>query len=523
MKRLFAEFFFAAIILLAMVSCGKDYYEDKYGDDSAESELFAYLEGDWEVVHEFSWGYYVEYYVSDGIVDLESGTLFKETGEDNGPVRKDSELYYAVRFKNGLSSITATGNPYDLDLIGAHTPYYITEGNRLHGSLFHGDVAQYVQVKIIDANTMQFRVDDVGICREYNCGDYDHDGVILKHTSACELIGYSEDNWHQIKTLKRIRKVPVAIPPEGWMTYIDDSALLTQISIPGSHASATYYGLYNDLAYVTQRVKLEGQWDAGVRAFDFTVASDGGLSFKDNALEKSFRDMVEILQEKLMICKQDVAIVFVRPEDGVSESQLQQWRDYVGDVISDLDDAAAIWTPMMTMRQSRGRIIFVLDEEFTWNGKKDQVPGVRAVREGNMVSLTSMSGGNSEKMYVQDVSGVSHTDKLSAIFENMKLSMTFDNKDVEENVWMVNSLALRDEGYLKGAIEIIPMVYGFLSGIQNSAADSGEKWQKTEEGPLGIVMMDFVSEESDEISASILTEEIILNNYNYKMKTRSNL
>ena len=192
MKRLFIYCCVALVSIAAFVSCGKDYYEDKYGDDSAESELFAYLEGDWEVVHEFAWGYNVEYYVSDGIVDLESGTLFKETGEDNGPVRKDSELYYAVRFKNGLSSITATGNPYDLDLIGAHTPYYITEGNRLHGSLFHGDVAQYVQVKIIDANTMQFLVDDVGICREYNCGDYDHDGVILKHTSACELIGYSE-------------------------------------------------------------------------------------------------------------------------------------------------------------------------------------------------------------------------------------------------------------------------------------------------------------------------------------------
>lgn len=523
MKRLFIYCCVALVSIAAFVSCGKDYYEDKYGSDAPETELFEFLEGDWEVIHQHAWGYDIEYTVIDGTADLDSGTYCAETGEDNGPVSRNSEDYFAFRFEDGFFTLLATGHPDYVWMIGMPLPYYITDGNKLYddGHMFAGDIAQYVTVEKVNDRKMHIRVDDVGYGVEYDC---DHDGTLLKHNNECDLSAYWYSDWHNLTTWRRIDKFTVVDPPEGWMTYVDDSALLTQLSIPGSHASATYYGLYNDLASVTQRVKLEGQWDSGLRAFDFTVASNGGLSFKGNALERSFRDMVEVLQEKLMICKQDAAIVFVRPEDGVSESQLQQWRDYVGDVISDLDDAAAIWTPMMTMRQSRGRIIFVLDEEFTWKGKKDQMPGVKAVREGNTVSLTSMAGGESEKMYVQDVSGVSHADKLTAIFENMELSMTFDNKEVEENVWMINSLSSFDNGYAEGAVRIAPAVWSFLGGEEVSEMVPGialdRSWKKSEEGPLGIILMDFAAEESGELSFMILTEMVRLNNWKYTMKTR---
>lgn len=510
----------------AIVSCDKDYYEEKYGSSAPETELIEFLEGDWEVVSQYAWGYDIDYTVTNGTVDHNSGRYWRETGEDNGPISRNSTDYLAIRFKDGFFTILATGEPDFSWMIGLPLPYYITDGNKIYddGHFFAGDIAQYLSVKKVDRNKMHIRVDDVGYGREYECWGEEHDGVILKHNGECELMSYWYSDWHNISTWRRIDRFTVVNPPEGWMTYVDDSALLTQLSIPGSHAPASYYGLYNDLTAITQRVKLEGQWDADIRAYDFTIAPDGGLSFKGNALERSFRDMVKVFQEKLNICKQDAAIVFVRPEEGVSDSQMQQWRDYVGDVISDLDDAAAIWTPMMTMRQARGRIIFVLDEVFTWHGKKDEMPGVKAVRDGNMVTLTSMAGGESEKMYVQDISDVSHADKLNAVLENMKLSMTFDNKELEDNVWMINSLSSYSNGYLAGAIEIAPAVYQFLSGEEVSetvsGASLGRTWTKTEEGPLGIVFMDFAAEESNELSFSTLTEMIRLNNWNYEMKKR---
>lgn len=148
--------------------------------------------------------------------------------------------------------------------------------------------------------------------------------------------------------------------------------------------------------------------------------------------------------------------------------------------------------------------------------------GSESSQRGNTVSLTSMAGGESEKMYVQDVSGVSHADKLSAIFESMKLSMTFDNKEVEENVWMINSLSSFDGGYVEGAVRVAPTVWSFLSGEDVSEMVSGiawdPSWKKSEEGPLGIVFMDFAAEESDELSFATLTEMIRLNNWNYVMK-----
>mgnify|MGYP006380009773 FL=1 len=43
--------------IAAFVSCGKDYYEDKYGSDAPETELIEFLEGDWEVIYQHAWGY----------------------------------------------------------------------------------------------------------------------------------------------------------------------------------------------------------------------------------------------------------------------------------------------------------------------------------------------------------------------------------------------------------------------------------------------------------------------------------
>lgn len=527
MKKLCVKSLFATIILLAMVSCDKEYYENKYGSDAEETELFKYLEGDWQIVHEFAWGYDISYCVSDGVPDLTSGTYNFETGEDNGPVRKSSELYYAIRFDEGLCAILATGCPDDVDLVGKQTPYYVTEDNRLHGSLFYSDVAQYVKVKIIDENTMQFRVDDVGYCKEYECFDNEHDGVILKHNSECELIEYSYNDWHEIKTLKRVRKsVVITPPPPGdWISSLPDDVLLTQLSIPGTHASATYYGLYNDLVSVTQRLKIQTQWDAGIRAFDFTVSNDGMLYHDQAALERSFRDAVDIIKEKLLTkVAPETAIVFVRASDGMSEAQKQQWKDYVGDVVSDLGDIAARWRYKMTLGEAKGRIVFVMGEAYTWDGYNYLMPGACVAKEEDDTYIYSMAGGSAERLIVQDVKGVSHSEKLNAVLAGMAESMTFDNPSVTQNIWMINSLSSYDGGYVKGAVEIVPMVCAFLAGDEvdqiSSGAALGRTWVKEEEGPLGIVMMDFASEESEEISSSDLVDYVIQNNSKYTMKTR---
>ena len=529
MKRLFAEFFFAAIILMAMVSCDKDYFEVKYPIGSEEAELQLMLEGDWKTYYEYSWGYERCYDIDEnGQISNNVSSVFYETGEDNGLIFEADDNYFEFRFdQNGLFTILDAGDDQQYRFMyGLALPYYL-DGNKLYddGHLFAGDVTPYVTVRIVNDNTIELQVDDVGYFSDYICNK---DHVSFEHKSTCELHSYCYYDWHQIITLKRINKNTVVTPPKGWMSYVPDNALLTQISIPGAHAPATYYGLYDDLTSVTQRVKMQALWDAGVRAFDFTVSNDEMLYYGKQQMERSFRDVISVLKEKLATeTMQCTAIVFVRPAEGMDNAQKEEWREYIGDVVHDMDVHAAFWTPEMTMRQARGRIIVVMDEMFDWIGKKDEMPGALVVRQGNEATISSMAGSESEKMYIQDVKGVSHADKLNAVLEGMTMSMTFDNQEVKENTWMINSLSSYDDGYLAGALEIAPKVLSFIEGgtVECTSSDSplGKSWTKTEEGPLGIVMMDFAVEETSKFSYISLTDAVRLNNWKYTMKTPSDL
>jgi hypothetical protein len=208
----------------------------------------------------------------------------------------------------------------------------------------------------------------------------------------------------------------------------------------------------------------------------------------------------------------------------MSEAQKQQWKDYVGDVVSDLGDIAARWRYKMTLGEAKGRIVFVMGEAYTWDGYNYLMPGACVAKEEDDTYIYSMAGGSAERLIVQDVKGVSHSEKLNAVLAGMAESMTFDNPSVTQNIWMINSLSSYDGGYVKGAVEIVPMVCAFLAGDEvdqiSSGAALGRTWVKEEEGPLGIVMMDFASEESEEISSSDLVDYVIQNNSKYTMKTR---
>lgn len=517
-----------AIALTAMfssLSCSKAYYEEKYGADSEEADMYEYLEGEWEPISCFEWGYDL-ILTENPETGLGEWVRYDETGEGNGPISRSHPDYFAVRFEeNGFGTCIATNDPELNWLLDLYVPYYVYDEDKLNFPLFYGDVADYVTIKKKGNNYMQVTLDDVGYVLDCD----EHDGFFQKHNDSCKDYGYNT-NFHQRVTFRRIRKVTVATPPEGWMTYVQDNALLTQLSIPGTHASATFYGLYNDLTSLTQKSRIESQWAAGVRAFDFTVSGDGALEFNGNQLNRSFEDMIDVLKEQLQQYKQETAIVFVRPSENAFEASLQQWKDNVGDVIEELGDVAARWRPDMTMRDARGRIIFIMNEAYTWNDRNDLMPGAMIREYEDEMYIFSMTGGTAEKFYIQADKDMSDAEKLEAVLSSMQESMRFNDAEVTENCWMVNSLSVANDTYQDSAMDIFPMVSRYLSGAEVSQTVNGEAlgktWKKKDEGPLGIVFMDFatydefVEYEDLEISPAIFTEAILENNFKYTMKTR---
>lgn len=518
MKKIFVQVLLVAV-LFSSISCSKAYYAEKYGADSEEAELYEFLEGEWEPISYNEWGY-------DLIRDETTGELTRVDYADSGPIPRSHPDYYVVRFENnGFGSCIAANDPELEWILGLYTPYYVYDENKLNFPLFYGDVADYVTIEKKGTDYMQVTLDDVGYI--IDCDE--HDGFFLKHKASCKDYNYYTD-FHQRVTFRRIRKVIVATPPDGWMTYVKDNALLTQLSIPGTHASATVYGLHNDLTSLTQKAKIESQWAAGVRAFDFTVSSDGGLEFNGNQLNSSFEDMIDVLKEQLQHYKQETAIVFVRPSENAYGAPFQQWKDYVGDVIEDLGEVAAVWRPNMTMRDVRGRILFIMNEAYSWDGRKDSMPGAVLRESEGVMSICSPTGGTTETLYLQADKDMTDAEKLEAVLSNMQKSMRFNDVDVKENSWMVNSLSVANDTYLASAMNIFPMVNLYLSGAEVSQTINGETlektWKKKDDGPLGIVFMDFatydefVEFENLEISPAVFTEAIIENNFKYTMKTR---
>ena len=515
MKRLSG--LFLMVFALFFISCSKDYYVEKYGASSDEAGLYEFLEGEWEVESMFEWGY-VDYR------DPATGEVERwyETYEENGPVPKTSDSYTVLRFEHGTCTVLATGDPEIAWIIGIPHPFRIYDDNKVDCPLFFGDAVTFSTIKRQGKNRMQIKLDDVG----YYIDCDEHDGFFVKHESYCKDHN-CYINYHQRTTWRRVRKATVVTPPDGWMTYVDDSALLTQLSIPGARASATCYGLYDDLSKVTQRMPVERLWESGIRAFDLSVDASGGLKFNGQALERSFEDMTDILKDCLMKNKQETAIVFVHPSEDVTEASMQRWKDNVGEVITDLGDVAALWRPNMTMRDSRGRVVFIFNEAFQWDGRVDLAPGAFIFEYEDEILIMSMSGGTAENVYVQADQQMSDADKLEAVLENMALSMTFDNPSVTKNCWMVNSLSVGDSDFLTSALDIVPMVYDYLNGEEVtqtfSGTSLGKSWKKTEEGPLGIVFMDFASYDDSgesEVSGAMMTETIIENNFRYTMKKR---
>lgn len=59
-----------------------------------------------------------------------------------------------------------------------------------------------------------------------------------------------------------------------WMASVPDSTLLSDMSIPATHDSATYVLLQTDVIPLTQRMSIARQLDAGVRAFDIRCRYD---------------------------------------------------------------------------------------------------------------------------------------------------------------------------------------------------------------------------------------------------------
>ncbi|XP_041922664.1 1-phosphatidylinositol phosphodiesterase-like [Alosa sapidissima] len=153
-------------------------------------------------------------------------------------------------------------------------------------------------------------------------------------------------------------------PPQSnapdWMASIDDSKMISHITIPGSHDTMALYG---GPAAICQAWTLKDQLMAGIRYLDIrTTAYFGPLSCMHGPMyqKATFADVINIVQDFLKDHKRETVLLRVKPENLLFKGRV---KEKVQRVIQGYDNII-VTSNIPTMGEARGKIVFVQKGQF---------------------------------------------------------------------------------------------------------------------------------------------------------------
>lgn len=279
----------------------------------------------------------------------------------------------------------------------------------------------------------------------------------------------------------------------SWMQHLDDARTVASLSIPGAHDAATGEGLHMIAGFgKTQELPLVALWDCGVRAFDLRPAVNGEeLNIYHGPIRTkiSFGKALEILCDKLTEHPTEFAIVLMREEsDSENSAERALWPSAVGKAIESIGDKAAIFSPAMSVKDARGKIIFISRDTYTGTGSGAFIKGWAHSPSGTSnAEIISCYSGVTSRLQMQDYYAPTDKEKQKAK-EKAVLRCLRLAADAPADVWTINFLSgysnrwlgftpfATTSGYKRNAERIHPIVISSLT----------EKPQ-----PTGIMMLDF--------------------------------
>lgn len=321
---------------------------------------------------------------------------------------------------------------------------------------------------------------------------------------------------------------------DDWMARIDDAVFLNQISIPGSHDSATGEGWTGFLGSIagassatTQSKKITEQWDLGIRAFDLRPAMGSGMPIYHGVCQTKITliEALNIICDKLDAHPSEFAVILMRHEtDG--DSNNSGWGDAMSNHLLSGRIAQHIVTyhPRLTMGQLRGKMV-VLTRDHFYSPSVGLVSGWSHSSDfANQQNGTISCGSAKGDLYVQDYYDCTGTGGEQTKVEAVRRMNQFASK-LHLNTTMLNTLVVNHcSGYTKSASSDGNRA---LAETANSALLATLLATANQPGPTGIVLMDFAGEEysgSYFTKGLSLTANIINRNFLYTpIKDSSNI
>ena len=297
---------------------------------------------------------------------------------------------------------------------------------------------------------------------------------------------------------------------DNWMKRLPDNTLVSVLSIPGTHDSATghgftnsFYGLFGDQYARTQEINISEQWALGIRAFDMrpSVYSDYiNINHGIVPTNLRFNNALRLLRDSLIANPSEFAVIHLlhaSEGDQVSNKYPERLLQLLAE--NDLKDFFVDFRKDLKLKDVRGKILLISRDKYAdtpvggffqnWTGELDWT----LQRQASIVGPDNQQA----TLYVQDFSDAHASGaverKVEAVNQLLKASC---QRSTTSTVWVYNmasayskvaklfgnQISLSD-GYRDNATHTNAAIVNFLADGNNP------------KGPTGIVLMDYAGVE----------------------------
>lgn len=287
------------------------------------------------------------------------------------------------------------------------------------------------------------------------------------------------------------------VASKTWMADLPDNQLITQLSLPATHDSATF-GLTNIIEMYgrTQGLNFDEQFDKGVRCFDMRLGYWGhselylGHAFSAGI---AFSTAVNTIKNKLRSNPKEFAIIEFAWDGTPSKSKYEDMQNAV--LKYNNDKNAVLFKPDLRLKDVRGKFLFMnCDVNDTKDVTLDSSiccrwgSGVSGMKYDGSVGLPRTPKAAKNVSWTQNkweikTTGADIQDKTDKIFKMFDDFARQVKEKPEESVWCFNYIS----GYLN-----VP--HDFVTNYPKSAEYQNKRaadYIANLNGPTGIVVMDF--------------------------------
>ena len=360
-------------------------------------------------------------------------------------------------------------------------------------------------------------------------------------TASIKTNDASSDNWTTqfnpaAKKMITLPAIPSGKQESGnnWITPLDGSIYVSQMSIPGSHDAATGEDMatfIGDLFAQTQEQTLQAQWNLGVRAFDLRPALydkneviiwgtknyELWLYHGVTRVDISWATAMNTIKANLASHPGEFAIVLFRHEDestAFKNTNTTDFDNYMKAWVNANKGWIVNWRPDITIDECRGKVILISRFGGSWD--YGCFTGWSHDAEGYTTTVRNANSSSIGTMYVQDYfNPSSHDEKFTSIKKYLDIAQQFHTSDAMKNHWMLNHVS----GYVGSSTS---NTYRANAAAQNPKVIEYLHNRATP-GSTGILLFDYsgaATSGSYNVQGDVMLQTVIDNNYKYRMKRK---